>query len=72
MEEVKVKLFPRRLARSAARAELDRAGVTGYNKERTGLGGAKLPSMFSVRWRELAVQAVSRPKQKKLKKGARE
>lgn len=70
MKEEKVKLFPRRLARAAARAKLDQDGVTGYNKERIRFDGDKLPSMFSIHWRELAAQAVRPPDVQKLKKAA--
>lgn len=60
---------PRKLARSIAKAKLDQENVTGYNKERVGLGGRKMPSMFAQNWRELAKQATApRAKVKKREK----
>ena len=52
MEEKKpIKVFPRRLARKMAKAQLDRRGATGYNKNRAG------GSTFSRTWRQFAVEA---------------
>lgn len=51
MEE-KIKLFPRRLARKMAKAQLDRISATGYNKKR-----GKAGSVFSNTWRRFAVEA---------------
>ncbi len=50
---------PRKLARSMAKAKLGQEKVTGYNKERIGRNGRKMPSMFAQNWRELAKQATA-------------
>ena len=57
-------IHPRKLARQMAKSQLDKAKVTGYNKEPIGPTGRKTPSLFSRKWRELAVQAIQ-PKPKK-------
>jgi len=56
--EKKIRVTPRRLARQMAKAQLDRRGVTGYNKERIGLDGKKMPSIFARNWRKLAQEAA--------------
>lgn len=61
----KVHMHPRKLARSMARARLDESKVTGYNKERTGSDGRKMPSVFARNWRDLAQQAAGLIKPKK-------
>ena len=68
----KASIHPCKLARQMARAQLDKAGVTGYNKERIGMDGKKMPSAFARNWRTLARQAAEliAPK-KKTKKRAR-
>lgn len=63
--EKKVTLHPRKLARSMAKAKLDQAKVTGYNRERTGLNGKKMPSIFARNWRNLAQQTAGLVKPKK-------
>ena len=57
-------IHPRKLARSMARAQLDKAKVTGYNKELIGPNGRKMPSMFSINWKDLSVQAAGLKKAK--------
>ena len=59
--EKQITMHPRRLARQIARAELNKAGVTGYNKERRGPDGRKVGSVFSFKWREIAAKAASQP-----------
>lgn len=63
--EKKVTLHPRKLARSMAKAKLDQTKVTGYNRERTGPDGRKMPSVFARNWRDLAKQAAGLVKPKK-------
>ena len=63
--EKKVTLHPRKLARSMAKAQLEQSGVTGYNRERTGPDGRKMPSVFARNWRDLAKQAAWLVKPKK-------
>lgn len=63
--EKKVTIHPRKLARSMAKAQLDQSGVTGYNRERTGPDGRKMPSVFARNWRDLAKQAAGLVKPKK-------
>ena len=65
MEETKkVKITPRRLARQVAKHQLDRSHITGYNKERTGITGSKMPSTFSSKWKEIVITAM-KPRNKK-------
>ena len=62
MEETKkVKITPRRLARQVAKHQLDRSHITGYNKERTGITGSKMPSS---KWKEIVITAM-KPRNKK-------
>ncbi len=62
-------LHPRKLARSMAKAKLDQAKVTGYNRERTGHDGRKMPSVFANNWRDLAQQAaLVKPRRKRGRK----
>lgn len=63
--EKKVTLHPRKLARSMAKAQLDQSGVTGYNRERIGPDGRKMPSVFARNWRDLAQQSAGLIKPKK-------
>ena len=63
--EKKVTLHPRKLARSMAKAQLDKNHVTGYNKERIGVDGKKMPSVFARNWRDLAQQAAGLIKSRK-------
>lgn len=46
-------MHPRGLARSVARAQLDKAGATGYNKKRN-YKGMVMPSYFKRNWRDIA------------------
>lgn len=69
--EKKASIHPRKLARQMARAQLDKAKVTGYNKERIGLDGKKMPSAFARNWRSLAQQAAGLILPKKTKKRGR-
>ena len=64
MEEKILSIHPRRLARKMAKAQLDRRGVTGYNKERTGIDGNKMPSTFASKWKEIVIMAM-KPQNKK-------
>ena len=68
--EKKVTLHPRKLARSMAKAQLDKSKVTGYNKERIGVDGKKMPSVFARNWRYLAQQAAGliKPRKKRGRK----
>lgn len=59
-----LKITPRRLARQVAKHQLDRSHVTGYNKERTGIGGNKMPSTFASKWKEIVITAM-KPRNKK-------
>lgn len=54
----KVTFHPRKLARSMAKAQLEKSGITGFNKERTGMSGKKMPSIFARNWRDLAKTAA--------------
>jgi len=56
MEENKVRIFPRRLARKMAKAQLDRRGATGYNKPHI-IAGKVAPSTFAQHWKHFAVEA---------------
>ena len=64
MEEKILSIHPRRLARQVAKHQLDRSHVTGYNKERTGIGGNKMPSTFASKWKEIVITAM-KPQNKK-------
>ena len=68
--EKKVTLHPRKLARSMAKAQLEQSSVTGYNRERIGPDGRKMPSVFARNWRDLARQAAGliKPKKKRGRK----
>lgn len=59
-----IKITPRRLARQVAKHQLDRSHITGYNKERTGIGGNKMPSTFASKWKEIVIAAM-KPRNKK-------
>ena len=59
-----IKITPRRLARQVAKHHLDRSHITGYNKERTGIGGNKMPSTFASKWKEIVITAM-KPQNKK-------
>ena len=66
MNDKKITLHPRKLARQIARASLDREGVTGYNKEGFDLQGRRTPSLFARNWRSLAVGSrITAPRKKK-------
>ena len=52
-------MHPRKLARQVARAQLDKAGATGYNKERI-FNGKAIPSYFQRHWREIAKGVVEK------------
>lgn len=56
--EKAVSIKPRKLARQMAKAQLERSHITGYNKERIGPDGRKMPSLFARNWRDLAQQAA--------------
>ena len=58
------KITPRRLARQVAKHQLDRSHITGYNKERTEIGGNKMPSTFASKWKEIVITAM-KPRNKK-------
>ncbi len=63
--EKKVTFHPRKMARSMAKAQLEQSGVTGYNRERTGPDGRKMPSVFARNWRDLAKMTALNFKTKK-------
>ena len=64
MAEHKIKsIHPRRLARKMAKADLDRHGVTGYNKPHILPNGNIGPSTFAQHWKKHAVEA-SKPRKK--------
>ena len=70
MEENKVRISPRRLARMMAKAQLDRRGVTGYNKPSMVMNKWRVgPSRFSQHWKHFAVEAsqIKNPKGAKKK-----
>lgn len=54
--ETKAKIWPRKLARQMARAQLDKKGATGYNKGPV-IMGTRASSHFARHWKELAVEA---------------
>lgn len=61
-------IHPRRLARSIARAHLDKAGVTGYNqKPGHDLEGRALPSPFARGWKRIITQAAKAKPRKERK-----
>ena len=60
-----VQFHPRRLARKMAKRQLDKAGVTGYNKEQVGINGKKMKSAFARNWKKVAAETISRPVKKK-------
>ena len=62
-----IKITPRRLARQVAKHQLYRSHVTGYKKERTGIGGNKMPSTFASKWKEIVITAMK----SRYKKGVR-
>ena len=62
------KITPRRLARQVAKHQLDRSHVTGYNKERTGIGGNKMPSTFASKWKEIVITTMNPQNKKGAKK----
>lgn len=67
MNEKKISLHPRRLARKMAKAQLDRRGATGYNKKNRGLYGKtghSAPSTFAKNWKHFAIEAM-KPRNKK-------
>ena len=64
MEEKILSIHPRRLARQVAKHQLYRSHITGYNKERTGIGGNKMPSTFASKWKEIVITAM-KPRNKK-------
>lgn len=64
MKEKIISIHPRRLARQMAKAQLDRSHITGYNKERTGIDGNKMPSTFASKWKEIVITAM-KPRNKK-------
>ena len=48
-------MHPRKLARQVARAQLEKAGATGYNKKRVDHNlNAIIPSYFQRHWRDIA------------------
>lgn len=54
-------MHPRKLARRVARAQLDKAGATGYNKKRIDHNlSAVIPSHFQRHWREIAKGVVEK------------
>ena len=69
MEENKVRIFPRRLARMMAKAQLDRRGATGYNKPHILPNGKIAPSTFAQHWKHFAIEAsqIKNPKGAKKK-----
>ena len=69
MEEKILSIHPRRLARKMAKAQLDRRGVTGYNKPTTLLNGNVGPSVFAQHWKAFAIEAGKFTRSKK--KGAK-
>lgn len=58
MKKKTAKIHPRKLARQMAKAQLDASKVTGYNKERIGMDGKKMPSVFARNWRTLSLKAA--------------
>lgn len=66
MEEKRI--FPRRLARQVAKHQLDRSHITGYNKERAGIGGNKMPSTFASKWKEIVITAMKHQNKKGVRK----
>ena len=67
-ENTVAKIHPRKLARQMAKSQLDKSKVTGYNKERIGFNGKKMPSVFARNWRELALKASGAVLPKRRKK----
>lgn len=65
MNRPKISVHPRSLARSMARAEFERQGVTGYNDKIPTAPGEKPVSRFSLSWRKMAAEAASAAPRKK-------
>lgn len=65
----KISVHPRSLARSMARAEFERQGVTGYNqKPGRDLEGRAMPSPFARGWKKIVTEAVkARPRKERRK-----
>ena len=59
MEESKVHIHPRRLARKMAKADLDKHGATGYNKPHILPNGKIAPSTFAQHWKKFAIEAAN-------------
>lgn len=72
MEEKKIKVHPRRLARQMVKNQLDRANVTGVNKPTPGIYGKNGQSRFAQQWRKIAAEIVNPQKTRRMrKKGAK-
>ena len=56
---MKTNIHPRRLARQMARAQLDKAKVTGYNKEHHPKAG-KIPSVFARNWKKIVADTIKK------------
>lgn len=67
MDEKKITMHPRRLARKLAKRQLDMTGATGYNKIPPAFGREKPKSPFSRNWRKIASDAIRRKKTRKTK-----
>jgi len=67
MNEKDIRVHPRHLARSVAKAQLKAARVTGFCRPQD-IKGKKFPSIFSSIWRSTAAKAAAvRPKKNKKK-----
>ena len=65
MKSPKITVHPRSFARSMARAEFERQGVTGYNDKIPNAPGEKKTSRFALSWRKMAAEAASAVPRKK-------
>ena len=61
-------IHPRRLARQIAKAKLDNAGATGYNKQHgRDIKGNPIPSTFARTWKKIVTEAVKASPRKEKK-----
>ena len=67
----KTHIHPRRLARKMAKAQLDKAGLTGYNKEGIDINGKRTPSKFATNWKAVVKEVIEQPSKFKKRKGAK-
>ena len=65
MKAKHLSVHPRSLARSMARAEFERQGVTGYNEKLPTAHDERTVSRFSLGWKQMAAKAAAAMPRKK-------